>query len=166
MAATALITGASGLLGAWTLRHWDVPGLHPVPVRSSDVDLLEVGAAADLVARTAPAVVIHLAWCASGQADYRSSPDNERWVAASVDLARDDDLDQVLALDEAFRRLEEKDRQAADVVRLRFFAGLSVEETATALELSERTVKREWAFARAWLYAALSDEAADGRNTS
>lgn len=83
---------------------------------------------------------------------------------SSVDLARDDDLDQVLALDEAFRRLEEQDRQAADVVRLRFFAGLSVEETATALQLSERTVKREWAFARAWLYAALSDEAPDGRN--
>jgi len=43
----------------------------------------------------------------------------------------------------------------ADVVRLRFFAGLSVEETAKALEVSERTVKREWSFARAWLFDAL-----------
>ncbi|MBI1967272.1 MAG: sigma-70 family RNA polymerase sigma factor [Gemmatimonadetes bacterium] len=76
---------------------------------------------------------------------------------SGVDLASDQDLDQVLALDDAFRRLEEQDPEAADVVRLRFFAGLSVEETAQAMGLSERTVKREWAFARAWLYDALRD---------
>jgi len=74
-----------------------------------------------------------------------------------VDLASEQDLDQILALDDAFRRLEEEDPEAADVVRLRFFAGLSVEETAQATGLSERTVKREWAFARAWLYDALRD---------
>ena len=74
-----------------------------------------------------------------------------------VELAGDQDLDQILALDDAFRRLEEQDPEAADVVRLRFFAGLSVEETAQATGLSERTVKREWAFARAWLYDALRD---------
>ncbi len=88
MAPTALITGASGLLGSWTLRHWTVPDLHPVAVRSGDVNLLEAGAAKELLARATPAVVVHLAWCASGRADYRSSPDNERWTGASVDLAR------------------------------------------------------------------------------
>ncbi len=76
---------------------------------------------------------------------------------SAVDLATDPDLDQLLALDEAFRRLEQQDPGAADVVRLRFYAGLSVEETALATGLSERTVKREWAFARAWLYEALRD---------
>jgi len=74
---------------------------------------------------------------------------------SGVDLASEYDVEEVLALDDVFRRLEEVDRQAADVVRLRFFAGLSVEETAKALDLSERTVKREWAYARAWLYDAL-----------
>jgi RNA polymerase sigma factor (TIGR02999 family) len=74
---------------------------------------------------------------------------------SAVDLAAEQDLDGLLALDDAFRRLDEQDPQAADVVRLRFFAGLSVEETAEAMGLSERTVKREWAFARAWLYATL-----------
>lgn len=74
---------------------------------------------------------------------------------SGVDLASDEDLEQVVALDDAFRRLEEQDPRAADVVRLRVFAGLSVEETARATDLSERTVKREWAFARAWLYQAL-----------
>ena len=74
---------------------------------------------------------------------------------SSVDLASDYDVEEVLALDDVFRRLEQQDPQAASVVRLRFYAGLSVEETAKALDLSERTVKREWAFARAWLYSAL-----------
>ena len=68
-----------------------------------------------------------------------------------VDLASDDDPDQILALDEAISRLEEKDPDSARVVRLRFYAGLSVEETASALGVSARTVKREWAFARAFL---------------
>ena len=76
---------------------------------------------------------------------------------SGVNLAEEQDLDQVLALDDAFRRLEEQDPKAADVVRLRFYAGLSVEETAKAMDTSERTVKREWAFARAWLYDALRD---------
>ena len=76
---------------------------------------------------------------------------------SGIDLAEDQNLDQVLALDEAFQRLEKQDPRAADVVRLRFYAGLSVGETAEALDISERTVKREWAFARAWLYETLRE---------
>jgi RNA polymerase sigma factor (TIGR02999 family) len=76
---------------------------------------------------------------------------------SGLDLSREQDLDEILALDDAFRRLEKQDPKAADVVRLRFFAGLSVEETAKAMNLSERTVKREWAYARAWLYESLKD---------
>ena len=72
-----------------------------------------------------------------------------------AELAAQPDSEQILALDEAIRRLQEQEPQSAEVVKLRFFAGLSVEETAAALGLSERTVKREWQFARAWLYRAL-----------
>jgi len=72
-----------------------------------------------------------------------------------VDSATQYDPEEILALDDAIRRLEDQDPTLADVVRLRFFAGLSVEETARMLDVSERTVKREWAFARAWLYEAL-----------
>lgn len=68
------------------------------------------------------------------------------------------DPHELLAVDEAVRRLEEVDDRAADVVRLRYFAGLSVEETAQALDLSERTVMREWAYARAWLRDALTEK--------
>lgn len=67
------------------------------------------------------------------------------------------DPDELLAVDEAIRRLEKVDGRAADVVHLRYFAGLSVEETARALDLSERTVMREWAYARAWLKDALAE---------
>ena len=74
---------------------------------------------------------------------------------ANVDAAAEHDPAEILALDSAIRRLEEQDPTAADVVPLRFFAGLSVEETARLLDLSERTVKRHWAFARAWLFHAL-----------
>jgi RNA polymerase sigma factor (TIGR02999 family) len=78
---------------------------------------------------------------------------------SGVNLASDEDAETLVALDDAFRRLEQQDPEAADVVRLRFFAGLSVAETAQATGRSERTVKREWAFARAWLYDALRDGA-------
>ena len=72
-----------------------------------------------------------------------------------LDLATEQDPAEILALDEAIRRLREQDPRAAEIVELRFFGGLSVEETAQTLEVSERTVKREWAVARAWLYDAL-----------
>ena len=76
------------------------------------------------------------------------------WLSG-IDLAIDQDPEELLALDDAIRRLEEQDPSVGEVVRLRFFAGLSVEETARTLGLSERTVKREWAFARAWLFRTL-----------
>jgi len=67
------------------------------------------------------------------------------------------DPDELLSVDEAIRRLEQEDERAADVVRLRYFAGLDVSETAQALGVSERTVMREWAYAKAWLRDALSE---------
>ncbi len=59
-------------------------------------------------------------------------------------------------LDEALTRLEAIDAQQAKIVELRYFAGLSIEETAEAMDLSPATVKRRWALARAWLFRELS----------
>jgi RNA polymerase sigma factor (TIGR02999 family) len=73
------------------------------------------------------------------------------------DLAANDNSHQILALDDAIMRLQEADTSAADIVRLRFFAGLSVEQTAAAIGLSERTVKREWTYARAKLFRLLEE---------
>lgn len=61
----------------------------------------------------------------------------------------------VLAIDQALTRLEQIDATKARVVLLRYFAGLTIEETAAAMDLSPATVKNEWAFARAWLHDAL-----------
>jgi RNA polymerase sigma factor (TIGR02999 family) len=69
--------------------------------------------------------------------------------------------EEILALDEALSRLGQQDAQAAEVVRLRFFAGLDIEKTAQVLGISPRTVKRQWQFARAWLYRELDSEAKD-----
>jgi RNA polymerase sigma factor (TIGR02999 family) len=77
-----------------------------------------------------------------------------------VDLAASEDCEEILALDEAFRRLEQQEPEMAAVVRLRFYAGLSVDQTAEALDLSPRTVDRRWKFARAWLFRELSDDEA------
>ena len=79
-------------------------------------------------------------------------------VALELDeLAEDRDSGEILAIDGALRRLRVVDARAASVVELRFFAGLGVEDTARALQLSPRTVMREWSYARAWLYRALRE---------
>lgn len=77
-------------------------------------------------------------------------------AADVVDLARDENLEEVVALKEAIDKLAADDARAALVTRLRFYAGLTVEETAAALEISERTVMREWEYARAWLRDAMT----------
>ncbi len=79
-------------------------------------------------------------------------------VAMNVlDLATEPDPDEIVALDQHLCRLEEEHPQAAEVVRLRFYAGLTIDRTADVLEQSPRQVDRLWAFARAWLYRALRD---------
>jgi RNA polymerase sigma-70 factor, ECF subfamily len=66
-------------------------------------------------------------------------------------LISEDKLANVLAMDEALERLAVLDPRQAQIVELRFFGGLQVEEIATVLQVSEPTVKREWRSARAWL---------------
>lgn len=69
------------------------------------------------------------------------------------------DAVDILALDEALLRLEQEDPRMANIVKLRFFAGMTVDEVAAGLELSRRTVLREWTAAKAWLLDALGGEA-------
>lgn len=72
-----------------------------------------------------------------------------------MDAAAPEATHEVLEIDEALKRLATLDARQAQVVELRYFAGLSVEETAAVLDVSERTVKRDWAVARAFLHRAL-----------
>ena len=81
--------------------------------------------------------------------------DRRRAIADVAQLAAEQCSDEIMALEEAVCRFEQIYHRAAEVVKLRFFAGLSVEETAEVTGMSIRTVNREWKFARAWLYKAL-----------
>lgn len=77
----------------------------------------------------------------------------------SADLSVEERADALVALDEALTRLAEVDPRLAQVVECRFFAGLSEGETAAVLAVSQRTVAREWALAKGWLYQELRGEA-------
>ncbi len=74
----------------------------------------------------------------------------------TIQVTADDLAAELLDLEEALGRLSKLYPRPARVVECRFFGGLSVEETAAALDLAPRTVKRDWALARAWLYRELS----------
>jgi RNA polymerase sigma factor (TIGR02999 family) len=79
------------------------------------------------------------------------------------DLAASPLLDEVLDLDEALDKLRAADPQAAELVQLRVFAGMTIEEAAEVLGTSARTAKRTWAYSRAWLGRELGDYA-DGKS--
>ena len=89
-----------------------------------------------------------------GGADVRVSLNEGMGIAESREV-------NLIVLDEALTRLAEIDPERARIVELRFFAGLSVEETAEALGISPRTVKRSWRFARAWLRLEMAEAGPD-----
>lgn len=93
------------------------------------------------------------------KAAKRGGPDRRRdpLPADAVAMVAADRCEDLLVLDEAIEVLANSDHELGEIVRLRFFAGLSVEQIGRALELSPRTVKRRWSFARAWLLSRLQD---------
>jgi RNA polymerase sigma factor (TIGR02999 family) len=77
-----------------------------------------------------------------------------------VSIAADAEEDQVIAIHDALNELEARDPVAAELVKLRFFAGFTFVEAAELLGISERTAKRTWTYARAWLFEAIQPAAA------
>ena len=97
---------------------------------------------------------------ARGEVAGANACQSSRRVAFNVlELVADERADpsEIMALDDAVSRLEEQEPHLAALVRLRFYAGLSVEETAAALRISPRSVKRDWAFAKAWLFRRMGE---------
>ena len=80
-----------------------------------------------------------------------------------TDAATEHAIDELIALEQALSRLEQVDERQARVVECRFFGGLSLEETAEALQISPATVSRDWTFARAWLHNELGEHGAEQR---
>ncbi len=85
--------------------------------------------------------------------------DFQRVTLGSPEAPVEMESDKMVALDGALQRLQEEDPRAADVTRFRFIAGLTVGETAHAMGISERSVAREWSFARARLMSLITEEA-------
>ena len=71
------------------------------------------------------------------------------------DMAADGRSEELLALDEALTELAETDSTKAELVKLRYFASLTIEQAAELLSISPATAKRHWAYARAWLYGRI-----------
>ncbi len=84
--------------------------------------------------------------------------DGKAGAAHGSGLEQRDGSPDFIALDEAIRRLEARDPRVAQVVHLKYYAGLEIAQVALALGISERTVKNDWAFAKAWLERALFDD--------
>ena len=84
-----------------------------------------------------------------GGEHHRVELDDERLVCAIPS-------DQIIALDEALQRFGDEEPEKAQLVKLRFFAGLSLEEAAEAMGISRATASRHWTYARAWLYNAVA----------
>jgi len=85
-------------------------------------------------------------------------------IQVSLDEAAvlaEDQAEHFIALDEALRSLELVDPQKSKIVELRYFGGLSIEETADVLNISPRTVRREWQRAKAWLYRLIVEGTGD-----
>ena len=109
-----------------------------------------------LAARAIRRILVDRARARSAQ--KRAAPGQR--VALGEELAATDSGVDLGLLDGALERLATSFERASRVVELRFFGGLTLAETARALELSERTVEGDWAFARAWLRRALEQEPA------
>ncbi len=85
----------------------------------------------------------------------RHGGDQKRVDLEGLDVAAPDDDDQLLAVNEALDKLTDQNEVEAEVVKLRYFVGMTNVEAAQALGLSERTVRNYWTHARAWLYRAI-----------
>lgn len=79
----------------------------------------------------------------------------------SIDVGRDDDLAEVIAMDRALTRLEQMDARLAGLVEMRYFGGLDEAEIALALGVTDRTLRRDWRKARAFLLTQLGDQSPD-----
>ena len=87
---------------------------------------------------------------------YKHGGGHKRVDIDDADVAIDNPSTNILALDEALIKLAEEDKTIADLVKLRYFAGLTLEQAANILGVSRRTADRYWVYGRAWLYQEIT----------
>jgi RNA polymerase sigma factor (TIGR02999 family) len=129
--------------------------VHEAYVKLVGLDRMQWQNRAHFLAVAAQAMRRVLVDHAVGRRTQRRGGTQQRVPLADAAPERAQPIETLLALDSALRRLEVVDARLARVVECRYFGGMSVEETAHALQISEATVKRDWSVARAWLNRAL-----------
>lgn len=138
--------------------------VHDAYIRLVDVDKVQhwdsrrhfFSAAAEAMRRILVEKARHKGRQKHGGGASRVNLDENDWVTANTP-------DQLLAVDEALSRLADEDATAAEIVKLRYFAGMSVDEAAQVLGIHRATAHRHWAYARAWIRAdLLHDDSSHG----
>jgi RNA polymerase sigma factor (TIGR02999 family) len=141
--ATALVHEAYlRLVGAGHEQHWDSRGHF-------------FAAAAEAMRRILVEAARHKRTLKQGGGRVREEFDE-------VLLAAPEPVEDLLALDEALEKLGARDPIKAELVKLRYFAGLTIEEAAAALNISSATAKRSWTYARTWLYQEITGDRGQG----
>ena len=92
------------------------------------------------------------------KSSHKRGRDAQRVDLDKLDIAAEADSDTLLLVNESLEKLEKEDARAAELVKLRFFGGLTLEEAGQVLGFTERTARRCWVFARAWLYDEIGRE--------
>lgn len=141
MQATGLVNEVCLRLLGWDEAHWQNRGHF-------------FGVSAQMMRR----VLVDIA--RRRRAERRGGPHAEHVPIDEVDVAQEDGGDDLVEIDQALDELAGVDERKARVVELRFFGGLSLEETAAALGVSLRTANNDWSFARAWLFRRLKGQGA------
>jgi RNA polymerase sigma factor (TIGR02999 family) len=135
----------------------DTTGLvHEAYLKLSRLDRIEWGDRAHFLAVAAGAMRRILVDYAVARRAGKRGGRRQRVALDDVLILADERAEELLALDEALQRLAAESERAARIVEWRYFAGMSIEETAAVLDLSPATVKREWVLARAWLNRELA----------
>jgi RNA polymerase sigma factor (TIGR02999 family) len=135
----------------------DTTGLvHEAYLKLSRLDRIEWGDRAHFLAAAAGAMRRILVDYAVARRTGKRGGGRQRVPLDDVLILADERAEELLALDEALQRLAAESDRAARIVEWRYFAGMSIEETAAVLEVSPATVKREWVMARAWLNRELA----------
>jgi RNA polymerase sigma factor (TIGR02999 family) len=131
--------------------------VHEAYVKLADLDRMKWQNRAHFFAVAAQAMRRLLVDHATRRSTQKRGGVQRQVALEDVVLSADERSDQLLALDDALRRLTAIDARVSQVVEYRFFGGMSVEETAEVLDISTATVKRDWQMARAWLARELGE---------
>ena len=133
--------------------------VHEAYLKLSGLDRMHWQNRAHFMAVAAQAMRRVLVNHATARTAQKRGGKRERVALDDVILVTAERAEELIALDAALTRLAERDPRQARVIECRFFAGMSIEETAEALDISPVTVKRDWTLARAWLHRELDAEA-------